>query len=185
MKNKDVHLNRLDSYFKASPENMKILVQRSSANGEVDGGLVFAAGLIDSFELVRKFDLSKKCVIPLEISIYDAFSARLHQGFDPRLRVEIEGAPLTVFHILPGSPFEHLFNPEYSLSRLSRKRVRQSSYVQLLRKLQKRNVRLYFDGVMEYTPEPHEHLGCGLIVIRCFIPRFNYLIEVLKKEKIL
>ena len=181
MKSKKVYLSVIDSYWKANQENSEIFVQRISKNFDIVGG---DFGIINSSELIQHFDLTEKREIQVQVRIHDIFSTKFHAGSGPVLAVEIEEAPNTYLPIMPGNAYEHLFEPEYSLNRFSRKGIRQTSYVQLFRKLQGKNIHLYFSGILEYKPEPGEHLGCGLIEIRCFIPEFNYLIEALKKINI-
>ena len=169
-----IEVAKFNSFFKATTKN---------------------AQLISKFAptpyLVSKFHLIENDSFPVQISISDVSYFEITKGSEKaQILIDLEDCPNDMGYnmALPidrDSPIISLFTPEYVKKLFGGVGLRKSQYSEVLLMLQKKDIKLIFDAILEYKTWSEGQLVFKIVTISAMIPNCNNLLQYLVKDKII
>ena len=168
-----ISVKRFTSAFESSRENSVILAERYCVSAELEHNRFLVAGLLNSDLLKSKFDLSQSFETNVEIYFRDSSDKNLGEALE--VSVFIYDLPDLEIPFSPTSPITHFFQNEYIIGTFGRIAFRRSAYTDLVRAMEKKSMRLLFDGILEYKAINNSNPGEGLVTIRLNLPNYNFL----------
>jgi len=140
--------------------------------------------------LVSKFNLSGNDSFPVQISISDVSHYEIVKGSEnAKILVDLEDCPDDWGRNLDlpidiNSPIISLFTPEYVKKIFGGVGLRKSQYSELLQMLQKKDIKLIFDAILDYKTWSEEQRVFKKITVSAMIPNCNNLLRYLVEENI-
>ena len=169
-----IEVAKFNPVFKATPKNAQ-LISKFPPNPY----------------LVSKFNLRDNGSFPVQISISDVSYFEITKGSEKaEILVDLEDCPddwgrNLGLPIDRDSPIISLFTPEYVKKVFGGVGLRKSQYSELLLMLQKKDITLIFDAILDYETSSDGQLVFKLVTISAMIPNCNNLIQYLVKDKII
>jgi len=173
MANSEIFMTQFSDAFKAKAGNTQMISQHRCIDSTKDHYSYVAGSLVDSSELIHKYDLKKNCEYPVEIEFYD-YSSDSSLTENTNVSLLIKDFNSARFPISLNSPLRMLFTPEYTIQRFGKLGMRRSAYCDLFRHLETEKVSLYFSAFMKYETHKGNAEGDGLITIEVNLPPFNF-----------